>query len=83
MVGLAGVKLLTMLYRITVKSPKNTNGVRIERGMSVDVVTNSLSDPVSTNGGQVVADAFMRIYGIDIKKAGALSRAWLDVERIG
>lgn len=72
-----------MLYRITVKSPKNTNGVRIERGMSVDVVTNSLSDPVSTNGGQAVADAFMRIYGIDIKKAGALSRAWLDVERIG
>ena len=71
-----------MLYRITVKTPKNTNGVRIERGMSVDVVTNSLSDPVSTNGGQVVADAFMRIYGIDIKKAGALSRAWLDVERI-
>lgn len=72
-----------MLYRITVKSPKNTNGVRIERGMSVDVVTNSLSDPVSTNGGQAVADAFMRIYGIDIRKAGALSRAWLDVERIG
>lgn len=72
-----------MLYRITVKSPKNTNGVRIERGMSVDVVTNSLSDPVSTNGGQVVADAFMRIYGIDIRKAGALNRAWLDVERIG
>ena len=71
-----------MIYRITVKTPKNTNGVRIERGMSVDVVTNSLSDPVSTNGGQVVADAFMRIYGIDIKKAGALSRAWLDVERI-
>ena len=72
-----------MIYRITVKSPKNTNGVRIERRMSVDVVTNSLSDPVSTNGGQVVADAFMRIYGIDIKKAGALNRAWLDVERIG
>ena len=72
-----------MIYRITVKSPKNTNGVRIERDMSVDVVTNSLSDPVSTNGGQVVADAFMRIYGIDIKKAGALNRAWLDVERIG
>ena len=72
-----------MIYRITVKSPKNTNGVRIERGMSVDVVTNSLSDPVSTNGGQVVADAFMRIYGIDIKKAGALNRAWIDVERIG
>lgn len=72
-----------MIYRITVKTPKNTNGVRIERGMSVDVVTNSLSDPVSTNGGQVVADAFMRIYGIDIKKAGALNRAWLDVVKLG
>ena len=84
LVGLAGRKeKRIMLYRITVKTPKNTSGVRIERGMSVDVVTNSLSDPVSTNGGQVVADAFMRIYGIDIKKAGALNRAWLDVERIG
>ena len=83
LVGLAGRKeKRIMLYRITVKTPKNTNGVRIERGMSVDVVTNSLSDPVSTNGGQVVADAFMRIYGIDIKKAGALNRAWLKVERI-
>lgn len=82
--GLAGRKeKRIMLYRITVKTPKNTNGVRIERGMSVDVVTNSFGDPVSTNGGQVVADAFMRIYGIDIKKAGALNRAWLDVERIG
>ena len=82
--GLAGRKeKRIMLYRITVKTPKNTNGVRIERGMSVDVVTNSLSDPVSTNGGQVVADAFMRIYGIDIKKAGALNRAWLDVVKLG
>lgn len=51
--------------------------------MSVDVVTNSMSNPVSTNGGQLVADAFMRIYGIDIKKIGALNMAYLDVERIG
>lgn len=71
------------LFRVTVKNSKNTNGVRIERGMSVDVVTNSMSNPVTTNGGQPVADAFMRIYGIDIRKAGALSMAWLDCERIG
>ena len=51
--------------------------------MSVDVPSNSMSNPVTTNGGQAVVDAFMRIYGIDIKKAGALSMAWLDVERIG
>ena len=72
-----------MLYRITVKNPKLSNGIRVEKGMSVDVVSNSMNNPVTTNGGQAVADAFMRIYGIDIKKAGALSMAYLDVVKIG
>lgn len=71
------------LFRVTVKTSKNTNGVRIERGMTVDVPSNSMSNHVTVNGGQTVADAFMRIYGIDIKKAGALNMAYLDVERIG
>lgn len=71
------------LFRVTVKTMKNANGIRIERGMSVDVVTQSLSNPVTINGGQQVADAFMRIYGVDIKRAGALNMAYLDVERIG
>ena len=70
------------LYRISVKTPKNTNGIRLERGMSVDVVTNSFSNPITTNGGQPVVDAFMRIYGIDIKKAGALNMVCLDCQRI-
>ena len=52
---------------------KNSNGVRIEPGMTVEVVTQSMNNPLLTNGGQAVADAFMRIYGIDIKKAGALN----------
>lgn len=72
-----------MLYRVTVKNSKNCNGIRLERGMSVDVASNSMSNPVTTNGGQPVADAFMRIYGIDIRKAGALNMVYLDVERIG
>ena len=72
-----------MVCRITVKSSKLTSGIRVERGMSVDVVTNNITNPVTTNGGQAVADAFMRIYGIDIRKAGALSMAYLDVQRIG
>lgn len=71
------------LFRVTVKQPKLCNGVRLERGMSVDVVSNSMSNPVVTNGGQSVIDAFMRIYGVDIKKAGAVNMAYLDVERIG
>ena len=71
------------LFRITVKTPKNTNGIRLERGMSVDVASNSMSNPVTINGGRSVADAFMRIYGIDIKKTGALNMVFLDVERVG
>ena len=51
--------------------------------MSVQVVSNSMSNPVTTNGGQAVVDAFYRIYGIDIKKAGALNTVDLEVERIG
>ena len=71
------------IFRISVKTMRNANGVRLERGMSVDVASQSLSNPVLLNGGQQVADAFMRIYGVDIKRAGALNMAYLDVERIG
>lgn len=71
------------LFRVTLKRMKNSNGIRLEPGMSVDVVSNSFSNPVSTNGGQLVADAFYRIYGVDIKRAGALNMVDLDVERIG
>lgn len=69
-------------FRITTKTRKVTNGIIIEPGMSVEVVTQSFCNPVSNNGGQAVADAFMRIFGIDIKKAGVLSTSYLDVQRI-
>ena len=72
-----------MIYKITVKTSKNSIGIRVERGMSVEVVTNNITNPVSTNGGQAVVDAFMRIYGIDIRKVGALNMVYLDVQRIG
>lgn len=66
-------------FIITTKRTKNSNGIRIEPGMSVEVVTQSINNPVTTNGGQPVIDAFMRIYGIDIKKAGCLNMVELDV----
>lgn len=71
------------LFRVTTKQRSNCNGIRIEPGMSVQVVTNSFSDPIHTNGGQLVIDAFMRVYGIDIKKAGCLNSVYLNCERIG
>lgn len=71
------------LFRVTVKQSKLSGGMRIERGMQVDVVTNSMSNPLTVSGGQAVADAFMRIYGVDMKRLGALSTVYLDVVRIG
>ena len=71
------------IFQITTKNRKQANGIRIEPGMSVQVVTQSMSNPVITNGGQPVIDAFYRIYGIDIKKAGFLNMVELDVNRIG
>lgn len=70
------------LFRITTKHLKNCNGIRIEPGMSVEVVTNSFNNPVSTNGGTIVAEAFIRKYGIDIKKAGCLNNLELEVTQL-
>lgn len=69
-------------FRITTKHVKNVNDIRIEPGMSVEVITQSMSNPVTINGGQPVIDAFMRIYGIDIKKAGCLNMVELEVIRM-
>lgn len=71
------------MFQITTKHRRQTNGIRIEPGMTVQVVTQTMSNPVITNGGQAVIDAFYRIFGIDIKKAGCLNMAELNVERIG
>ena len=70
-------------FKITTKQTRTCNGIRIEKGMSVEVVTLSNINPVIANGGQSVIDAFYRIYGIDIKKTGCLNCACLVVERLG
>lgn len=69
------------LFKITVKRTKLANGIRLEEGMSVEVVS-TYSNPISTNGGHQVIDAFERKYGIDIKKAGGLSSSTLDIEKM-
>lgn len=69
-------------FRITTKQSSLINGIRIEPGMSVEIVQQSFSNPLLTNGGQSVVDAFMRIYGIDIKRAGICNPAYLLVETI-
>lgn len=41
-------------YRITTKHLRTTNGVRIEPGMSVEVITPTISNPVVNNGGALI-----------------------------
>jgi len=70
------------LFKVTIKRQKNSNNIRLEKGMSVEVVTNSMSNPVTTDKGILVVSAFYRVYGVDIKKAGALNMCDLEVIRI-
>ena len=71
------------IFQITTKHRRNVNGILIEPGLTVQVVSQSFSNPVVTNGGQPVVDAFMRVYGIDIRKAGVLNTADLEVVKAG
>ena len=47
------ISVIMPLFKITVKTAKNSNGVRLEKGISVDVVSNSFNNPVTINGGQM------------------------------
>ena len=69
------------LFLITVKQNHYANGIRLEKGMTVEV-SSKYSNPMTTNGGHEVADACMRKYGIDIKKNCGLSSAYLNVKKI-
>lgn len=69
------------LFLVTVKRSSIINGIRLEKGMSVEVVS-SYSNPLSTNGGHEVQEAFLRKYNIDLKKAASLSADCLDIKRI-
>ena len=72
-----------MLYKVTVKSNLNANGVRLEKGMSVEVAYDSSASVLSTmQGRELVNNAFKAKYGIDVKKANALTSLYLDVIKI-
>ena len=65
-----------MLYKITIKSTQNVNGVRLEKGMSVEVAYNSFCSPESTKEGKaLIQNAFMLKYGVDLQKACAFKSA--------
>ena len=71
-----------MLYKVTVKSNASINGVRLEKGMSVEVVSQSYSLLSTLQGKELVNNAFKAKYGVDVKKACALTSLYLDVVKI-
>ncbi len=71
-----------MLYKVTVKSNLNSNGVRLEKGMSVEVASQSYSLLSTLQGKELVNNAFIAKYGVDVKKACALTSLYLDVVKI-
>ena len=71
-----------MLYKVTVKSNLNSNGVRLEKGMSVEVVSQSYNLLGTRQGQELVNNAFKAKYGVDVKKACALTSLYLDVVKI-
>lgn len=70
------------LFQVTVIKQKYSMGIRLEPGMSVQVVSETCGNPLFYNGGKDVIDAFKRIYGIDLKQINALSSAYLEVSRM-
>lgn len=71
------------IWKFTTKMKRNCNGVFIEKGMTVDVVTPTTSNPLnSPQGRDQIAAAFMSKYGVDMKKAQNLTSGYLDAVMI-
>ena len=72
------------LFRVTVKQNRRSNGIPLEKGMSVEIAS-KFPTPFA-NGGHEVIDAFMRTYGIDLRKAGGGSisglKAYLETKKL-
>ena len=71
-----------MLYKVTVKTNLISNGVRLEKGMSVEVVSQSYNLLGTWQGKELVNNAFKAKYGVDVGRANALTSLYLDVVKI-
>lgn len=74
------------LWRISVKSSGTINGIRLEKGMFVEMPTPvTMSDPLRSNVTEnkpKINNLFVSKYGIDLLKAGLISVTHLESEKI-
>lgn len=71
-----------MLYKLTIKNNRHVNGIRLEKGMTAEVSFQSASLLGNIQGQELVRNAFLAKYGVDLKKACALDTLNLDVQKI-
>ena len=73
------------LWKISVKNSGTINGVRLEKGMSVDYVTKTNTSPLSalSQNKEHIGRLFLNKYGIDLLKAGLVNMGRLTCEKIG
>jgi len=69
------------LYLVRTKRRKSCNGINIEAGMEVQVVT-PLNTSIQIDNWKYVEEAFMRVFGISLRKANCLNLTDLEVSRI-
>ena len=69
------------LYRVVTKRRKVCNGVNIEAGMEAQVVT-PVNQTFQVNNWQYVEDAFLRIFGISLRKANCLNVSDLEITKL-
>ncbi len=57
------------IWKVTVKKGGFVNGLKLEAGMSVEISTNSATDPVRYGDGmEAIAEAFSEKYSFDSRK---------------
>ena len=74
------------LWRISVKRSESVNGIRLEKGMFVEMVTPvSMSDPLRSNPGEnqpKINNLFVSKYGVDLLKPGLITVSHLQAEKL-
>lgn len=72
------------LWKIAVKNSGIINGVRIEKGMSIEYVTKTTTPPLQllSQHKDAINQLFKNKYGVDLAKAGIINTGRMSCEKI-
>lgn len=65
-------------FKVSLKHNINTNGVKAEKGTSVEITADH-KGKVTANNLEMIEEAFNRVHGIDLKKACKLGTSNFDI----